>query len=130
MDINEAIAIERSMPVGSSYRIEFDMTEPARIIDIKDTLKLNGINANVKQWHSGGLWHLGISHRKPVSADGISALPVAIIPLIGFTLIIAMVGISIFRIKEITDSLMKLALIVGGFTVAVLYLKNKTPARR
>ena len=128
MDISEAILQEQSMPPGSSYRIQFDMAEPANIAAIKDKLKQNGINANVKQWNSGGLWHVGISYKKPVS-DGISALPVAIIPLIGFTLIIAMVGISIFRIKEITDSLMKLALVIGGFTVAVLYLKSKTLAR-
>ena len=128
MDISEAILQEQSMPPGSSYRIQFDMDEPANIAAIKDKLKQNGINANVKQWNSGGLWHVGISYKKPVS-DGISALPVAIIPLIGFTLIIAMVGISIFRIKEITDSLMKLALIIGGFTVVVLYLKSRTPAR-
>ena len=129
MDLNEAIAQEQALAPGS-YRIQFDLTEPANIADIRDKLESSGINLiGIKQWRSGGLWHLGVSYRKPAPAVGISFLPLAIIPLIAFGMVATLVGISIFNIKNITDSLTKLFLVVGGITITVLVLTRRWPAR-
>ncbi len=124
MNLNEAIAREQALEPGS-YRIQFDMTEPANISAVRDVLKQNGITASVKQYQAGGLWHLAINYRKPAAEAGISALPLAIIPLIGFTMIIGLVGIGIFKIQAITDSLTKLALVVGGLAIVFVVLKKK-----
>lgn len=127
LTIDEAIAEEKTLAPGS-YRIQFNLMEPADINVIKETLTSNGINAYVRQWYSGNLWHLGVSYKKPVPDTGISFLPIAIIPLIAFTIAATIVTIGIFRIKDITDSLTKLALVVGGVMILTLYMSRKSRA--
>lgn len=71
-----------------------------------------------------GLPYLGVVYRKP-AGTGISALPLAIIPLIAFGLIATLVGIGIFNIESITGSIGKLLLIVLGGTIVIVALARK-----
>lgn len=129
MNLNEAIAEEGSLPPGN-YRAQFDMTEPVSISGIKDKLSENDVEViNIKQWQSNGLWHLGVSFEKPDPASGISFLPGAVIPLIGFAIVSVLVTVSIFRIETITNSLSKLALIIGGVAIAFAFVKGRAKAR-
>ncbi len=129
MNLNEAIAHEQSLPSGN-YRVQFDMTEPAPIIDIKDKLRENGVEVlDVNQWQSQGLWHLGVSYKKPEPTTGISFLPMAVVPLVAFAIVGLLITVSIFKIETIANSLSKLLLIIGGFTVVALYI-NRKPATR
>jgi len=120
MNLNEAITREQALPPGS-YRIQFDLTEPADTAAIRSMLE--GVDLiSINQWQSGGLWHLGVSYRKPPPDAAISFLPQAIVPLIAFAMAATLVGISIFKIKDITESLTKLFLVIGGVTVLVVAL--------
>ena len=120
MNLNEAITREQALPPGS-YRVQFDLTEPADINAIREALK-EVDTLGINQWQSGGLWHLGVSYRKSAPTSAISFLPQAIVPLIAFAMAATLVGISIFKIKDITESLTKLFLVIGGVTVLVVAL--------
>ena len=126
MNLNEAITREQALPPGS-YRVQFDLTEPADINAIREALK-EVDTLGINQWQSGGLWHLGVSYRKSAPTSAISFLPQAIVPLIAFAIAATIVTISIFRIKDITESLAKLALVVGVVAITLLALSRK-PAR-
>jgi len=74
---------------------------------------------------AGGLYYVGVIFRKPQPARGIALLPVAVIPLVGFGILSALIGFGIFKIQEVTSGLAKMLLIIVGGTVIIVALAKK-----
>jgi hypothetical protein len=124
--VNEYAAQEEALGPGV-YQIIFNITTPTDVEAIKETLADHGIKTyKVDQRVTGDGYAVDVVYRKPDPGDGISFLPVAVIPLIGFVLASALVGITIFKIGDIAEGLMKLVLVAGGVAVVVMMANNYT----
>ncbi len=127
-DIQQASQVEASLPPGT-YDIRFYASQPqgqAGIQNIYDHLAAQGVQVHsVTEKQSGGYYITDVVYTKPAPSEAISALPVAIIPLIGLGLILALVGVGIFRLEDITNNLAKLLLILLGGTIVIVALLRK-----
>ena len=135
-NIEQAIAAEKAAPAGL-LEIRFWSPNPVgseRLQDIFDTLYNAGISVkSVYDQKSDGLWYVSVRYFKPAISQPIGiepvkmfgALPLAVIPLIAFSMIVALIGIGVYKIEEITNNIAKLLLIVFGATVVVAALMRK-----
>jgi len=129
LDVDKAIAEENQLPAGI-YQIRFYTTQPVsqeNLQDIFDHLYAHRVDVQaVGQKKTKGLWYVSVDYSRPeVSSETISALPVAIIPLIAFGMIMALVGIGIFKMEDLTGSIGKLLLIVFGGTIVIAAITRK-----
>lgn len=129
LDVKEAISEEEALAPGL-YEIRFYLTEPVAAQDIRDTkeyLISSGVDVrNVFQNKSDGLWYLGIKYRRKPNPENIAfALPVAVIPLVAFAFITALIGIGIFRLEDIVNNIGKLLLLGLGGTIVIVALLRK-----
>jgi hypothetical protein len=128
VSLNEASRIEESLPPGKhEIRVyTTQLQEAATIQELRAVLSENGARVNsVSQGREGDLCYLSVKFTKTAPSDSISALPVAIIPLIGLVAILGMVGLGIFQLDSITDNITKLLLILGGITIVTVALLRK-----
>lgn len=123
-DIQSAISAEKSLPAGN-YEVRFYLSEPLKrqdISDAKEYLISQGVNSpKVYQGRSGDVWYLAVQYSRQAPGEGITALPVAIIPLIAMGMIVAIIGVGIFKLEEIG----KVLLIGGGILIVSLALLRK-----
>lgn len=126
--VNEAIAEESALPPGI-YEVRFYSPNPvSRDVqhDIFDHLYNSGVDVRgVYQMKSDGLWYVGVVYQKPAPSEAVAALPVAVIPLIAFGFIAALIGVGIFRVENIAKALGQLALILLGGTIVLVALLRK-----
>jgi hypothetical protein len=126
--LNEAANIEASLPPGN-HEIRVYTTQrqdAATMAELRGVLAENGARvSSIGQGREGNLYYVSVKYNKPAPSATISALPLAIIPLIGLVAILGMVGVGIFKISDITDNLAKLLLIGGGITIMVVALLRK-----
>ena len=127
-DVVVAEAIEREAPPGL-VGVRFHTLEPIiedNLQDMEDYLYQNGVDVRaVHQRKKGGLYYVEIVYNKPVPSEAIAALPIAIIPLIAFGFIIALVGFGIWHMEDITNNIGKLLLIIFGGTIVIVALARK-----
>ena len=123
--IEEAVKAEPSLPSGL-IEARFYTTAPLgreKLQDTFDTLYSNGVDVReVSEAKSNGLWYVAVRYHRPAASSAISALPVAIIPLIAFGMIALLVGVGIFKIEDIVNNVGKLVLLVGGVMIVVAAL--------
>lgn len=126
--VQEAMAEEQSLPPGA-YEIRFYTPNPVTqevLFSIADTLVDSGVDVKgVHQAKSDGLWYVGVRYIKHPASEGISALPVAVIPLIAFGFIATLIGIGIFKVRDIAKSLGLLAIIILGGSIALAAILRK-----
>ncbi len=127
-DAQIAEEAERAAPPGI-IEVRFYTLEPVAeetLQDMFDHLYQNGVDVRkVYQAKKGGLYYVGIIYNKSAPSEAIAALPVAIIPLIAFGFIIALVGFGIWQLEDITANIGKLLLIVFGGTIVIVALTRK-----
>lgn len=127
-DIKVATQVEQEAGPGT-YEAKFYTTElqsQERLQQVFDECYYAGIDVKgVYPKKAGGLYYVGVIFRKPQPARGIAMLPVAVIPLIGFGILSALIGFGIFKIEEITSGIAKVLLILIGGTVIVVALAKK-----
>ena len=128
LNVEQAIEEERQLKPGV-YDIRFYTTEPVGegdLVSIVEHLSANGVDVvKVNQYKSSGLWVISVKYRKPAVSEAISALPIAVIPLIAFGFIAALIGIGIFRIEDITNNIGKILLITfGGLTLLAIAMRK------
>jgi len=124
------VAIEEEARAESGLlEVRFHTLEPLpqdNLHDIFDYLTDNGVDVRrVGQGKKGGLYYIGVVYNKPEPSESISALPVAIIPLIAFGFVITLVGFGIWRLEDITTNIGKLLLIAFGGTIVIVALARK-----
>jgi hypothetical protein len=126
--IEEAVKAEQEAPPGL-LEVRFYTATPLTGEDaqaIFDHLWKNNIDVRkVYVYNQRGLPYLGVVYNRPPPITNIAALPIAIIPLIAFGMIAALVGIGIFKLEQITQSIGKLLLIVFGGTILVALIAKK-----
>ncbi len=129
VDIESAVAAERNAPAGM-LEVRFYTPNPVAKETLQDIFdKVYASGADVKSVSTGktdGLYYVAVRYRKPAVTASISALPVAIIPLVAFGMIALLVGIGIFKIETIANNIGKLLLITFGGTI-LLALALKKP---
>lgn len=127
-DVKVAIEEEARAEPGL-LEVRFHTLEPLpqdNLHDIFDYLTDNGVDVRrVGQGKKGGLYYIGVVYNKPEPSESISALPVAIIPLIAFGFVITLVGFGIWRLEDITTNIGKLLLIAFGGTIVIVALSRK-----
>lgn len=128
-DISVAEQAEKDAPPGM-LEVRFYTTEALTQEanqQIFDTLYDSGVDVRrVYTRKAGGLYYTAVVYNKlPVSTQSISALPVAIIPLVAFGMIAVLIGIGIFKFEAITQSIGKLLLITFGGTIVIAALLRK-----
>lgn len=132
VDVETAIAEEQALGPGL-YEIRFYLADPVTHNDelmVRDYLTEQGVDVKrVYQGKSNGLWYLAVRYRKPAVSRRVRALPLAIIPLIAFGFVSALIGVGIFKIKDITENIGKIMLIGGGTAIVLVALLRK-PAER
>ncbi len=125
-DINQAVEEEKNLPPGT-YDIRFYLNAPLTSEDIKaisQHLIENGVDVKKVYQNISQEIYLGVQYQRH-EATGISFLPLAVIPLIGFVLVAALVGLGIFKIGDITSAIGKLLLIaLGGTALVALALRK------
>lgn len=128
VDIAEATQAEMAAPAGL-IEVRFYTAEPLSSADVQgifDQLYANGVDVKkVYIKNTKGLPYVGIIYKKPAEVPGITALPLAIIPLIATGLIVAVIGIGIFKIQDISSSLTKVLLVLFGGTIILAVLLKK-----
>lgn len=121
VDINSAIADEQSLPSGD-YEVRFYILEPLTRQDVADAryyLRNQGVDVHrIYQGKEKGISYLGVKYTRHAAGDGISFLPIAIIPLIGFGMIAALIGIGLFKLEDLG----KVMLIGGGLVIVTIAL--------
>ena len=126
--VEEAARAEQEAPPGV-IEVRFYTAEPLNREDAQaayDHLWANGVDVRKVYVYNGkGLPYMGVVYNKQPPGEGISALPLAIIPLIAFGMIAALVGIGIFQLETITNNIAKLLLIVFGGTIVVALVARK-----
>ncbi len=127
-NVEQAIKEESSLGPGT-YDIRFYLADPVggdELKSIASHLSAEGVDViSVSQKKVGGLWTLSVKYRKPAESEAISALPLAIIPLIAFGFIVVLVGIGIFKIDQITNNIGKILLVTfGGLTLFALAMRK------
>jgi len=128
-DIEDAINIERYLEPGK-YEIRFHLDNALSNQDItfiEQSLIDSGIEINkVYQGQQNSLPYLGVNYTKSVPDNTKTGfLPVAIIPLIAMFGILGIAGVSIFKIGDISSSIVKILLVGGGILVVSLALMKK-----
>lgn len=126
--LEEAAAAEEAAPSGlldiRFYTTEIPTREDAQ--RVFDLLWENGVDVKSVSTKQGtGLPYLSVVYNKPAVSEAVSALPLAIIPLIGLGLILSLVGIGIFKIEDITNNVAKILLILLGGTIVIVALSRK-----
>jgi hypothetical protein len=128
VDINSAIREEQALPPGL-YEARFYLAEPVSSQDIADTrayLKSEGVDVKkVYQRKTDGLYYLGVQYVRHPVGEAIAFLPLAVIPLIGFALVAALVGVGIFKLDTIANNIGKILLITFGGTIVLAALLRK-----
>jgi len=126
--VDEASKAEQEAPYGL-IEVRFYTAEPLDREDAQaafDHLAANGVDVRKVYIHNQkGLPYLGVVYNRQPPVEGISALPLAIIPLIAFGMITVLVGIGIFQLETITNNIGKLLLIVFGGTIVVVAIARK-----
>jgi hypothetical protein len=120
-EIDQAIADEQSLPPGN-YEVRFNMPNiisRQEVQEIKIYLEEQGVDVGrVYQSKSEGIPYLGIQYKKNAPEEGITFLPIAVIPLIGLGLILTVISIGIFKLEDIAKVLM----VGGGILIVSLAL--------
>jgi hypothetical protein len=128
LDLPTAINLENDLPPGI-WDVKFYTTRPftaEEINEIKATLADEGVEVkNISQGVFQGTDYLSVIYERRAAAPGISFLPAAIIPLIGFGLVSVLVGIGIFKVGDILASAAKLIAITGGIVLVAIVLLRK-----
>ena len=127
-DIEKAILEEKAAPPGL-LEVRFYLTEPVPSDDLQAMyrhLYENGVDVrSVKQAKARGLYYVSVIYNKPQPSESIAFLPLAIIPLIAFVFVSALIGIGIFKVENIARSLGMLALIIIGGTIVLAAILRK-----
>jgi hypothetical protein len=93
---------------------------------IFDHLWDNGVDVRkVYVSEQKGLPYVGVVYMKSPPTQSISFLPLAVIPLIAFGMVAALIGIGVFKIESITQNLGKIMLIGFGGTIILAALLRK-----
>lgn len=128
LDLSTAINLENGLPPGI-WEVRFYITRQLtaeEINYIKATLADEGVVVkSVSQGVSQGTNYLSITYERRTAAAGISFLPLAVIPLIGFALVAVLVGVGIFKIGDILTSATKLIAITGGIVLVAIIILRK-----
>jgi hypothetical protein len=130
LNVDEAIKLEQEAPAGM-LEIRFYTPTPIskeQLQAIAD--KVTDSGADVRDVYlgrnpNGGLYYVGVQYMKQPASASISALPLAIIPLIAFGMIAALVGIGIFKLEDIANNIGKLLLILLGGTIVLAVVLKK-----
>lgn len=127
-DINQASLVEDMLPSGI-YDVKFYVTDflsPIQLSDLKASLVNSGVDVkNVYQSFIDGMKYIGVDYQRTIYGQGISQLPIAIIGLIGTALIPILVGIGIFKIDSIANSVTKILLVGGGIAIVLAVVLKK-----
>jgi len=129
LDIDQAVEAETSAPPGL-IEVRFYTTEALSREDaqnIFDHLLANGVDVKKVYIKSKpGLPFLGVIYNKPAPEANIAfALPLAVIPLIAFGMIAALIGIGVWKIEDITNNMVKILLVVFGGTILLAAIARK-----
>lgn len=128
LTVDQATNVEAQNPPGGyTVRLWLDH-EPTQdeVHDIFNYLDWNGIEIHeVRSGVDGNAPYIDINYVKTAPTPGISFLPLALIPLIGFGLVIGLIGIGIFKWHSIVNETVKLVLVVGGVGIALAILLRK-----
>jgi hypothetical protein len=123
MDIETALETENNLQPGS-YEVRFYLINPLtpkQVDEVKTSLIASGNDIKkVYQGKENNMNFLGVKFVKHAPQPGIGQWQI-IIPLVA---VAGLIGIGIFKIQEITNAVVEVALIVGG--IAILFtLVNK-----
>lgn len=117
-DVNYASQIEKTLPPGV-YKVKIDTSgpvSPEELTNVYNKLSDAGVIVKAVDMLPTGLQ---VTYEKPPA--GISALPVAIIPLIGLALIVGIVAVAIFNLESITKTVL---VVLGGLILLAFVLKQ------
>lgn len=131
-DVERAEQAEKEAPMGMlEVRFYTDsVLAPAEMQQIFSRLDESGVDLrSVHQGVEDGFPYVGVVYNREAPLGAVAALPLAIIPLIAFGMIAALVGIGIFKLEDITSSIAKLLLIVFGGTIVIAALARKPVER-
>ena len=130
VDVESAIAAEMAAPSGL-VEVRFytaSAPPPEQAQEVFDKLWANGIDVRkVSINQRTGLPYLSVIYNRPQMpvSNRVAVLPLAIIPLVAFGMIAALVGIGIFKISDITSNIAKLMLIAFGGTILLAAVLKK-----
>ena len=122
-DISQALAKEQGLAPGV-YEVRLNLVSPItqeQLNELHDGLLAQGVQVlgRIEQ-RVKGLHQVSIKFRKPAPTGSISVAP-ALVALLPTFIVALLIGIGIFKIADIT----RLALILGGFTVLILFMVRK-----
>ena len=128
VNVDEAVRAEQEAPAGL-IEVRFYTNETLDRDDaqrIFDHLSDNGVDVRKVYVHEQkGLPYVGVVYFKQPPTQSISFLPLAVIPLIAFGLVAALIGIGIFRLDTIANNIGKILIITFGGTIILAALLRK-----